>query len=50
LSPRALSEWLARDLGPLPTHRSRVDVGGLTRIPTLLADLLNGAVTGAPTV
>jgi len=50
LSPRALSEWLARDLGPLPTHRSRVDVGGLTRIPTLLADLLNGAVTGTPTV
>ena len=50
LSPRALSEWLARDLGPLPTHRSRVDVGGLTRIPTLLADLLNGAVTGRPTV
>src|SRR6266576_686392 len=51
LSPRALTDWLARDLGPLPTHRSRVDVRGLTRIPTLMAELLNGAVTsGMPTV
>jgi len=51
LSPRALTDWLARDLGPLPTHRSRVDVRGLTRIPTLLAELLNGAVTsGTATV
>jgi predicted glycosyltransferase len=51
LSPQALTDWLARDLGPLPTPRSRVDVSGLTRIPTLLAELLNGAVTsGTPTV
>ena len=51
LSPRALTDWLARDLGPLPTHRSRVDVRGLTRIPTLMAELLNGAVTsGTSTV
>src|SRR5438046_42922 len=40
LSPRALSEWLARDLGAPPASRSRVDVGGLTRIPGLLAELL----------
>jgi len=45
LSPQALTDWLARDLGPLPRHRSRVDVGGLTRIPVLLAELLNGAAT-----
>ena len=51
LSPRALTEWLARDLGPPPASRSRVDVGGLTRIPTLLGELLNGAVaSGTPTV
>jgi predicted glycosyltransferase len=51
LSPGALSEWLARDLGAPPASRSRVDVGGLTRIPTLLGELLNGAVTsGTPTV
>ncbi len=51
LTPRALSEWLARDLGPPPASRSRVDVSGLTRIPTLLGELLNGAVTsGTPTV
>ncbi|HEV8382909.1 MAG TPA: glycosyltransferase [Gemmatimonadales bacterium] len=41
LSPRALSEWLARDLGAPPASRSRVDVGGLTRIPGLLAELLS---------
>src|SRR5207253_1129177 len=45
LSPKALTDWLARDPGPRPTHRSRVDVGGLTCIPTLLDELLNGAVT-----
>ncbi|PYO92537.1 MAG: glycosyltransferase [Gemmatimonadetes bacterium] len=51
LSPGALSEWLARDLGPPPASLSRVDVGGLTRIPTLLGELLNGAITsGTPTV
>jgi len=40
LSPRALTEWLARDLGPPPPSRSRVDFGGLSRIPDLLAELL----------
>jgi predicted glycosyltransferase len=40
LTPRALTEWLARDLGPPPAARSRVDLGGLTRIPSLLAELL----------
>jgi predicted glycosyltransferase len=40
LSPRALSEWLARDLGPPQASRSRVDVNGLTRIPNLMAELL----------
>jgi predicted glycosyltransferase len=40
LSPRALSEWLARDVGPRPNSRARVDVGGLDRIPRLVAELL----------
>src|SRR2546422_1463748 len=40
LDPRALTEWLARDLGPPPASRSRIDLGGLTRIPGLLAELL----------
>ena len=40
LTPRAVSEWLARDLGPAPESRSRIDFGGLARIPGLLAELL----------
>ena len=40
LTPQALSEWLARDLGAPPPSRSRVDVGGLGRIPSLLTELL----------
>lgn len=41
LSPRALSEWLARDLGPPPSSRSRIDFGGLARMPGMLAELLD---------
>src|SRR5437660_3135264 len=40
LTPQALTEWLARDPGPPPPTRGRVDLGGLTRIPGLLAELL----------
>ena len=40
LDPAALTAWLARDLGPPPASRSRIDFGGLTRIPGLLAELL----------
>src|ERR1700704_3896179 len=40
LSPQALADWLARDPGPLPSTGGRVDLGGLTRIPGLLAELL----------
>jgi predicted glycosyltransferase len=40
LSPQALAEWLLRDLGPPPPSRSRVDLGGLDRIPALLSDLI----------
>src|SRR5204863_8197363 len=29
LSSRALTEWLARDLGPPPPSRSRIDFGGI---------------------
>ncbi len=41
LSPGALSEWLARDLGPPPSSRSRIDFGGLARMPGMLAELLD---------
>jgi predicted glycosyltransferase len=40
LSPRALTEWLARDLGPPPASRSRIDLGALERVPVFLAELL----------
>ena len=40
LNPRALTRWLARDLGPPPACRSLIDFNGLTRIPNLLADVL----------
>jgi len=43
LSPRALTAWLARELGPPPPSRSRVDFGGLNRIPDLLAELLDAS-------
>src|SRR5947207_1803819 len=46
LTPQALSEWLSRDSGPPPPTRARVDLGGLTRIPGLLAELL-GVPAGA---
>jgi predicted glycosyltransferase len=40
LTPRAVGEWLARDLGAPPASRSRIDFGGLARIPGLLAELM----------
>ena len=40
LTPRALTQWLARPLGPPPASRSRIDLGALTRIPGLLAEVL----------
>ncbi|PYM07088.1 MAG: glycosyltransferase [Candidatus Rokuibacteriota bacterium] len=49
LNPQALTRWLELDLGPPPASRNLIDVGGLTRIPTLLAELLGIAVpTSAP--
>lgn len=39
LDPRALSAWLAREVGPSPRVRDRVDLNGLARLP----GLLNGA-------
>jgi predicted glycosyltransferase len=47
LSPQALTEWLARDLGPPPATRSRVDLGGLNRVPSLLMELLAASVSVA---
>jgi len=40
LNPRALTRWLARDLGPPPACRSLIDFGGLTRLPNMVAELL----------
>jgi predicted glycosyltransferase len=40
LSPRALTEWLARDLSTRPPARDRIDLNGLTNLPPLLAELL----------
>lgn len=48
LSPEALSEWLARDLGPPPAVHQRIDIGGLRRIPDLLAELLGAPAGSAP--
>ncbi len=46
LSPGALSAWLARDLGPPPPIRQRLDLGGLDRIRGLVAGLLDGTAAG----
>ncbi|HXL06414.1 MAG TPA: glycosyltransferase, partial [Gemmatimonadales bacterium] len=48
LEPRALSEWLARDLGSAPSVRDRIDLAGLTRIPSLLQELLGAAARPVP--
>ncbi|HET7378729.1 MAG TPA: hypothetical protein VFJ24_01685, partial [Gaiellales bacterium] len=47
LTAPALSEWLARDLGPPPHTRRSVDMGALRRVPRLVSELLNA---GQPTV
>jgi predicted glycosyltransferase len=43
LCPRALSAWLAQDLGPPPRARERIDLNGLDKLPGLLAELLGAA-------
>jgi predicted glycosyltransferase len=43
LSPRALSDWLARGLVPPPCPRDRIDLNGLAKLPGLLAELLDAA-------
>ena len=48
LSPRAITRWLASDLGPPPPSRSRIDFGGLNRIPDLLAEVLGLSASPAP--
>jgi predicted glycosyltransferase len=40
LSPRALTEWLARLPRPRPPSRERIDLNGLANLPPLLAELL----------
>jgi predicted glycosyltransferase len=41
LNPRALTEWLARDLPPHPPARGRIDLNGLANLSCLLAELLD---------
>src|SRR2546430_8275128 len=48
LSPAALSAWLARDLGPPPPIRQRLDLGGLHRIPGPVAGPRARPPPGAP--
>jgi predicted glycosyltransferase len=40
LDPGALSGWLARDLGPPPPMRRRLDLNGTARLPRFLEELL----------
>ena len=40
ISPDALTEWLARDLGPPPRARDRIDLDGLARLSALLAEVI----------
>jgi predicted glycosyltransferase len=41
LSPRALTEWMAKDLSARPLARGRLDLNGLANLPSLLAELLD---------
>ena len=50
LSPAALAEWLARDLGPRPPSRDRLDLSGLARIPVMLSELLGNGADPHPVV
>ncbi len=43
LGPRALGEWLAREQGPPPGMRERIDLDGLGRLPALLDEALASA-------
>ena len=47
LTPDALSTWLARDLGPAPDVRSRVDMGALRRVPRMVSELLGARTAHA---
>jgi predicted glycosyltransferase len=47
LTPSALTAWLSRN-GPPPRSRERVDLGGLARIPGLLAELLGVSTSPVP--
>jgi predicted glycosyltransferase len=42
VSPEALTGWLGRELGPPPQVRECIDLDGLTRLPSLVEELLLG--------
>jgi predicted glycosyltransferase len=48
VSPRALGDWLARDLGSPPRARERLDLNGLARLPALLDEALTISIRRAP--
>jgi len=48
LSPQAITDWLARDLGSPPPSRSRINFGGLKRISGLLEELLKDSPKRVP--
>ena len=45
VSPHALSDWLARDLGPAVRVRERIDMNGTSRLTDLLEQLLQAPVS-----
>lgn len=40
LTPRALADWLTREPTARPTARNRIDLNGLAKLPSLLAEVL----------
>jgi len=48
LTPRALSTWLARDAAAPSWIRSRVDLQGLSRLPTLLEEVVLAVPSARP--
>lgn len=41
LNPAAISEWVGRDVPPVVSTRSRLDMNGLARLPQLLEELMS---------
>jgi predicted glycosyltransferase len=48
LTPRALADWLDRDLGPAPRIRHQINLNGLANLPRLLAEVVASPPRPAP--